>query len=36
MRTEMVLDALEMARWSRDTQLVGLRCHSDTGRNSVP
>ena len=31
MRTEMVLDALEMARWSRGTQLRGLRCHSDAG-----
>jgi putative transposase len=31
MRTEMVLDALEMARWSRGTQLIGLRCHSDAG-----
>ena len=31
MRTGMVLDALEMARWSRGTQLVGLRCHSDAG-----
>src|SRR5690348_15996292 len=31
MRTTMVLDALEMARWSRGTQLAGLRCHSDAG-----
>jgi putative transposase len=31
MRTEMVLDALEMARWSRGTQLEGLVCHSDAG-----
>ena len=31
MRTTMVLDALEMARWSRGTRLVGLRCHSDAG-----
>lgn len=31
MRTETVLDALEMARWSRGTQLTGLRCHSDAG-----
>jgi putative transposase len=30
-RTAMVLDALEMARWSRGTQLEGLRCHSDAG-----
>ena len=31
MRTDMVLDALEMARWSRGTMLEGLRCHSDAG-----
>ncbi|MDX1880993.1 MULTISPECIES: IS3 family transposase [Mycobacteriaceae] len=31
MRTTMVLDALEMARWSRGNMLVGLRCHSDAG-----
>ena len=31
MRTEMVLDALEMARWSRGTHLEGLVCHSDAG-----
>ena len=31
MRTGMVLDALEMARWSRGTQLEGLRWHSDAG-----
>jgi putative transposase len=31
MRTGMVLDALEMARWSRGTELEGLRCHSDAG-----
>jgi putative transposase len=31
MRTEMVLDAIEMARWSRGTRLEGLRCHSDAG-----
>ncbi len=31
MRTDMVLDALEMARWSRGTLLGGLRCHSDAG-----
>jgi putative transposase len=30
-RTEMVLDAIEMARWSRGIQLEGLRCHSDAG-----
>jgi putative transposase len=31
MRTNMVLDALEMARWSRGTTLEGLVCHSDAG-----
>jgi putative transposase len=31
MRTTMVLDAIEMARWSRGTQLTDLRCHSDVG-----
>jgi putative transposase len=31
MRTTMVLDAIEMARWSRGTRLEGLRCHSDAG-----
>jgi putative transposase len=31
MRTDMVLDAIEMARWSRGTRLRGLRCHSDAG-----
>jgi len=31
MRTTMVLDAIEMARCSRGTQLAGLRCHSDAG-----
>ena len=31
MRTSMVLDAMEMARWSRGTRLEGLRCHSDAG-----
>lgn len=31
MRTTMVLDALEMARWSRGNTLPGLRCHSDAG-----
>ncbi len=31
MRTEMVLDALEMARWSRGTVLEGLIAHSDAG-----
>jgi len=31
MRTETVLDAIGMARWSRGQQLPGLRCHSDAG-----
>ena len=31
MRTTMVLDAIEMARWSRGITLAGLRCHSDAG-----
>ena len=31
MRTDMVLDTIEMARWSRGTTLTGLRCHSDAG-----
>ena len=31
MRTEMVLDAIEMARWARGTSIEGLRCHSDAG-----
>ena len=31
MRTPMVLDAIEMARWSRGATLPGLRCHSDAG-----
>jgi len=31
MRTTMVLDAIEMARWSRGKALAGLRCHSDAG-----
>jgi len=31
MRTETVLDAIEMARWSRGKHLPGLRCHSDAG-----
>jgi putative transposase len=31
MATETVLDALEMARWSRGTHLKGLVCHSDAG-----
>ena len=31
MRTSMVLDALEMARWRRGTRLEGLVAHSDAG-----
>jgi putative transposase len=31
MRTTMVLEAPEMARWSRGTRLDGLVCHSDAG-----
>ena len=31
MRTEMVLDSLEMARWQRGTNLAGLVVHSDAG-----
>ncbi len=31
MRTPMVLDAIEMARWSRGLHHDDLRCHSDAG-----
>ena len=31
MRTEMVLDAIEMARWCRSHHHAKLRCHSDAG-----
>ena len=31
MKTETVLDANEMARWSRGKKLPGLRCDSDAG-----
>ena len=31
MGTPMVLDALEMASWSRGARIDGLRCHSDAG-----
>ncbi|MGN7979451.1 IS3 family transposase [Microbacterium sp. 22195] len=31
MRTEIVLDAVEMARWSRGARHEALRCHSDAG-----
>jgi putative transposase len=30
-RTDMVLEALEMARWKRGTELTGLVAHSDAG-----
>ncbi len=35
MRTGMVFDALEMARWSRGTRLEGLVAHSDAGSQST-
>jgi len=31
MRTDMVLDAFDMARWHRGARVDGLRCHSDAG-----
>ena len=31
MRTPMVLDAIEIARWNRGLHHEGLRCHSDAG-----
>jgi len=31
MRTDMVLESIEMARWSRGARLDGLVCHSDAG-----
>lgn len=31
MRTDLILDALEHAIWTRDQQLDGLICHSDAG-----
>ena len=31
MRTQMVLDALEMARWARGARLEGLIAHADAG-----
>jgi putative transposase len=31
MRTPTVLDAVDMAAWSRGARMVGLRCHSDAG-----
>ena len=33
MRTEMILDAIEMARWGRGTHHDDLRCHSDAGNS---
>ena len=35
MRTDMVLDAIEMARWNRGLHHTGLRCHSDAGTRPV-
>ena len=35
MRTEMVLDAIEMARWGRGAHHADLRCHSDAGSQAV-
>ncbi len=31
MRTDMVLDAIDMARFHRGAWIIGLRCHSDAG-----
>ncbi len=31
MKTQMVLDALEMARWNRGARLEGLVAHTDAG-----
>ena len=31
MATTMVLDAVDMASWSRGARIAGLRCHSDAG-----
>ncbi|MEX1078727.1 MAG: IS3 family transposase [Homoserinimonas sp.] len=36
MRTEMVLDAIEMARWGRGAHHDDLRCHSDAGSQFTP
>jgi len=36
MRTPMVLDAIEMARWNRGLHHDGLRCHSDAGSQFTP
>jgi transposase InsO family protein len=35
MRTTMVLDALEMARWSRGARFEGLVAHSDAGSPTI-
>ena len=35
MRTQMVLDALEMARWTRGARLEGLVAHADAGSQSA-
>ncbi len=36
MRTDMVLDALNMAAWNRNVDLAGLVTHSDAGSSSHP
>jgi transposase InsO family protein len=36
MRTEMILDAIEMARWGRGAHHNDLRCHSDAGSQFTP
>jgi putative transposase len=36
LRTDLALDALEMAIWRRQTQLDGLVHHSDRGANTLP
>lgn len=35
MRTSMVPDAIEMARWSRGNTSPGVTCHSDAGSHST-
>ena len=35
MRTTVVLDAVEMAPWSRPITLPGLRCHPEAGSRST-
>jgi transposase InsO family protein len=36
LRTDLALDALEMAIWRRQAQLEGLVHHSDRGANTCP